>query len=263
MNALPSGPGRDLLNKQIDQIPALYNPTYVATEHGLLKTQSQSNEEALKKAQAAEASGKGAEAQQQASNLAAKSDPNSPLFDPTAAATAIAAQGRVPWATAAKKGEAAQAGAIEGAKAAAEFPYQQKLETIRQQVQQTFQNNKEAMDKIEGTVLEHYEEKMTSIAQLQSAVQQASQGNVTAARAVALKLIGVTNPDGAKRYNEAEANRLISQGNLPERVKGSIKNLLTGDKWTDKMSQDMLSFGDAQATVAAGNLNRGIANVNR
>lgn len=29
------------------------------------------------------------------------------------------------------------------------------------------------------------------------------------------------------------------------------------------MSQDMLSFGDAQATVAAGNLNRGIANVNR
>jgi hypothetical protein len=104
---------------------------------------------------------------------------------------------------------------------------------------------------------------MTSIAQLQSAVTQASKGNVTAARAVALKLIGITNPDGTKRYNEAEANRLISQGNLPERVKGSIKNLLTGDNWTDRMQQDMLGFADAQSQVAGDGLNRGISNINK
>ncbi len=104
---------------------------------------------------------------------------------------------------------------------------------------------------------------MTSIAQLQSAVQQASQGNVTAARAVALKLIGVTNPDGTKRYNEAEAERLINQENVPQRIQATVKNLLTGNNWTDQMQADMLSFGDAQAAVASSNLNRGIQNVNK
>jgi len=195
-----------------------------------------------------------------ANEFAAKQNPQSPLYSPSNAAVAM---GTAPGAQQIQAGEAAQAGKVAGAQAAARFPYEKQLEGIRQQVAQTFQNNKDATDKIEATVLKPYEEKMTSIAQLQSAVQQASQGNITAARAVALKLIGVTNPDGTKRYNEAEADRLISQGNLPERVKGSVKNLLTGDNWTDKMQQDMLSFGDAQGQVAADNLNRGIANVNK
>jgi hypothetical protein len=260
---LPPGPSRDSLSKNIDAIPALYDPNFIAREHGLLRSAMQIHEDELKKAQTKEALGKGSEQEQQATNLRAKSDPTSPLFDPTAAATAIGAQGGTPWATAAQAGEAAQAGAVEGAKAAAQFPFQKQLETIRQQVSMQFQTNKDATDKIEASVLKPFEDKMTSIAQLQSAVQQASQGNVTAARAVALKLIGVTNPEGTKRYNEAEAERMISQGNVPERVKGTIKNLLTGDNWTDRMQSDMLGFGNAQADVARNNLNRGIANVNR
>jgi hypothetical protein len=262
-NTLPPGPARDTANKQIDAVPLMYDPTYIATEHGLLKTATQINEEALKKAQAREASGKGAEAEQQTANLVAKSDPTSPLFDPTAAATALNARREVPWAQDTQAGLAEQAGAVEGAKAAAQFPYQKQLEQLRQQTSLQLSTNKDAQDKIEQSVLKPYEDKMTSIAQLQSTVQQASQGNVTAARGVALKLIGVTNPEGTKRYNEAEAERMISQGNVPERIKGTLKNLLTGDNWTDKMQQDMLAFGDAQAGVAKANLNRGIANVNR
>jgi hypothetical protein len=112
-------------------------------------------------------------------------------------------------------------------------------------------------------VLKPFEEKMSQVSELQSAVQQAAKGNVTAARAVLLKLIGVTNPDGTKRYNEPEATRLMQQGNIPQRVAGTVKNLLTGDQWTGKMQSDMLSFAGAQADVARGNLNRGIGNVNR
>lgn len=198
-----------------------------------------------------------------AAEFAAKQNPQSPLYAPTPAATALGAQRGDPTAQAIQAWEAAQAGNVAGAQAKAKYPYELQLEQIRQQVAQQVSTNKDARDKIESTVLKPYEDKMSSIAQLRSAVQQAAQGNVTAARAVALKLIGVTNPDGTKRYNEAEANRLISQGNLPEQVKGSIKNLLTGDNWTDRMQSDMLSFGAAQGQVAADNLNRGIANVNR
>jgi hypothetical protein len=137
------------------------------------------------------------------------------------------------------------------------------LEQVRQQVAQTFQSNKNAQDKIEGTVLKPYEEKMSQITELQSALQQASKGNVTAARGVLLKLIGVTNPDGTKRYNEAEAQRLLQQGSIPQRFAGTIQNILTGDQWTPGMQKDMVSFAGAQAQAAYDNLNRGIGNVNR
>jgi len=198
-----------------------------------------------------------------ANEFSAKQNPQSPLYSPTPAAVSLGAQQGNQTMQQIQTGEATQAGNVAGAQAAARFPYESKLESIRQQVAQSTQLNKDAQDKIESTVLKPYEEKMTSIAQLQSAVQQASQGNVTAARAVALKLIGVTNPDGTKRYNEAEAERLINQGNVPQRIQSTVKNLLTGNNWTDQMQSDMLSFGDAQGQVAAGNLNRGIQNVNK
>jgi hypothetical protein len=159
--------------------------------------------------------------------------------------------------------EARKAGTAAGAEAQARQPFELQLAKVREEVAQTFQTNKDATDKIEANVLKPYEDKMTSIGQLQSAVEQTAKGNVTAARAVALKLIGVTNPEGTKRYNEAEAERMISQGNVPERVKATVKNLLTGDNWTDKMARDMMEFGNGQASVAKENLNRGIDNVNR
>ncbi len=64
--------------------------------------------------------------------FAAKTDPNSPLYDPSAAYLAKKAAAGDPDAKAILKQQAAQAGAVEGAKAAAQFPWQQKLEQIRQ-----------------------------------------------------------------------------------------------------------------------------------
>ncbi|HXJ04083.1 MAG TPA: hypothetical protein VNH65_03240 [Candidatus Acidoferrum sp.] len=194
--------------------------------------------------------------------FAAKQNPNNPMYSPTPAYLAgQSAQGN-PATQAIQAGMANQAGAVAGAEAKAKQPYQMQLEQVRQQVAQTFQGQKNAQDKIEGTVLKPYEEKMSQITELQSALQQAAQGNVTAARGVLLKLIGVTNPDGTKRYNEAEAQRLLQQGNIGQRFAGTVKNLLTGDQWTDSMQKDMVNFAGAQAQAAKDNLNRGIGNIN-
>jgi hypothetical protein len=198
-----------------------------------------------------------------AGKFAAEQNPQSPLFAPTPAATNIAAQSGAPWATSAQAGAAKQAGAVAGAEAAAKQPFQMQLEQIRQSVAKQTGISKDAQDKIESTVLKPYEDKMSQITELNSALDQASQGNVTAARGVLLKLIGVTNPDGTKRYNAAEADRLLQQGSIPQRVAGTVKNILTGDNWTGGMMADMKSFAAGQGQSAAVNLNRGIDNVNK
>jgi myosin heavy subunit len=198
-----------------------------------------------------------------ADRFAAEQNPQSPLYAPTAAAVSLGASQGQPTAQAIQSNQTQQAGNVAAVQAKAKYPYELGLEQVRQQVGQTFQNNKDAQDKIEGTVLKPYEDKMSQIGELQSAISQAQSGNVTAARGVLLKLIGVTNPDGTKRYNEAEAERLLQQGSIPQRFAGSVKNILTGNNWTPQMASDMQSFAGAQAQVATGNLNRGIDNVNK
>jgi hypothetical protein len=200
-------------------------------------------------------------AQTGADRLSAEQNPNSPLYGPTPAYLNSGASGQ--GGQTILSNEAAQAGNVAGAQAAAKQPYELQLENVRQQIAQSQQINKDARDKIESTVLKPYEDKMSSISELNSAVDQASNGNVAAARGVLLKLMGVTNPDGTKRYNEAEASRMLSMGSVPQRVAGSVKNLLTGDNWTPEMASDIKSFADAQGNTASDNLNRGIANVNK
>jgi hypothetical protein len=260
---LPNGPGKAQALQELSKIPPMYDATYVNQQHTVLRTQKYLNDEALSQASQYKDTQQGNQAYQAAVNEAGKRDQTSPLFAPTPQAVALGVRQENPTMTDVAAGETQIAGQRAGATAAAEQPYKMQLEQIRQQVSRQMGLNKDAQDKIEGTVLKPYEEKLTSIGQLKSAVTQASQGNVTAARAVALKLIGVTNPEGTKRYNEAEAERMISQGNVPERVKATFKNLLTGDNWTDKMQNDMLSFADAQESVATDNLNRGIDNMNK
>lgn len=203
------------------------------------------------------------EAQTNATRLAQQQNPSSPLYAPTPAYVSLQAQQGNQTAQQIQTGEVQQAGRVAGAQEQAKFPYQLQIERVRQQVAQTFQNNKDAQDKIEQSVLKPYEDKQSSVQELQTAIQQAQQGNVTSARAVLLKLIGVANPDGTKRYNSAEADRLLSQGSIGQRFAGTVKNLLTGDNWTDKMAQDMQNFAEGQGEVAKANLNRGIANVNK
>lgn len=260
---MPDGLAKTQYLAEIASAPPIADASWINQKHLEVRTQQQLLEEGLKTAQTREAAGKGAASEAEAAKVRGQGDVNSPFFSPTPQATAIAATNQEPWATAVNKGEAAQAGAKAGAEAAAKFPYEKQLEQLRQQTALQLSTNKDAQDKIEGTVLKPYEEKMSQVSELQSAVQQAAAGNVTAARGVLLKLIGVTNPDGTKRYNEAEAERLMRQGNIADRFSGSVKNLLTGDQWTDKMQNDMVAYANAAGVVAKSNLNRGIANVNR
>jgi hypothetical protein len=137
------------------------------------------------------------------------------------------------------------------------------VEPLRQNILSQFQNQKDARDKIEKDVLTPYQQKVASVSELQNALAQAQQGNVTAARGALLKLMGVTNPDGTKRYNEAEAARMLSQGSIPQRVAGSIQNALTGNNWTPQMVQDMKAFAEGQGQVATQTLDSGIDNINK
>ena len=262
-NLLPDGPGKALYLANVAAAPPIVDLSWINQKHLETRTMQQLYDEAHVNAQTREAAGKGAQSEAEAANLRAKSDPSSPLFDPTAAATAIGAQGGTPWATAATKGEAAAAGAKAGAEAAARFPYEKQLETIRQQVSVQMSTNKDARDKIETTVLTPYEERMTEISQLQSAISQADEGNVAAARAALFKMVGIAQPEKTHRISPSEVKGFASMGGISDRIAGSVSDILSGDPWTDDRSADIKSFADAQARTARGSLNRGIGDVNK
>jgi len=154
------------------------------------------------------------------------------------------------------------AGQKKAAEEAGAFPYQAKLASIREQINNTFWNNKDAMSEVENKYLVPYQQKMSSINELKSAVQLASQGNVAAARGTVLKLMGVSNPDGTKRYNEAEARNMLRMGSVPQRFQGTVQDLLTGNNWTPQMAADINSYADAQGAVAQNSLNSGIDSIN-
>jgi hypothetical protein len=137
------------------------------------------------------------------------------------------------------------------------------VEPLRQDILSTFQNNKDARDKIETTVLKPYQDKMSQIGELQSAVSQAQSGNVAAARATLYKVIGVAQPQGTHRVAPTEVTGFSGMGSLSQRTQGSIANALSGDPWTPQMVEDIKSFGASQAQVAQDNLSRGIDNTNK
>jgi hypothetical protein len=126
-----------------------------------------------------------------------------------------------------------------------------------------FGNNKDARDKIESDTLKPYQQKMSEIGELQSAIGQAQTGNIAAARATLYKVIGVAQPQGTHRVAPTEVSGFSGMGSIPERIRGSIANALSGDPWTPQMVQDIKDFGTAQAQVAQDNLNRGIDTTNK
>lgn len=130
-------------------------------------------------------------------------------------------------------------------------------------VRQQFGNDKDARDKIDQTVLKPYQDKMSEISELQSAIGQAQAGNIAAARATLYKVIGVAQPQGTHRVAPTEVAGFSGMGSVPQRVQGSIANALSGDQWTPQMIADIKSFGDAQSQVAQQNLNRGVDATNQ
>jgi len=137
------------------------------------------------------------------------------------------------------------------------------VEPLRMQITQQFANQKDARDKIESTVLKPFQDKMNDLGMMNSAIDQAQQGNIAAARAALYKLIGVAQPTGSHRVLPTEVEGFSGMGGIPTRVRSSIANALSGDPWTPQMVEDIKSFGQAQSRVAQDSLNRGIDNANK
>jgi hypothetical protein len=154
-------------------------------------------------------------------------------------------------------------GQIAGTEARARMPYEIAVSNARQAVENQFWNRKDAATRVETQVLKPYEDKMKTVSELNSTLDLAEQGNVAASRAVLLKMIGVSNPDGTKRYNSAEAERLARQGNIPEQFKGAFLNALTGNQWTPKMISDMRDYSDSIANDASRSANYNVDITNR
>ena len=154
------------------------------------------------------------------------------------------------------------AGQKAGVEAAARFPYEEKIAAVRENINNQLFNNHDAIQKVESQYLQPYQQKLQSVQELKSAVDQANAGNLAAAKGTLLKFMGVSNPDGTKRYNSAEAAQISKMGGVPQRFEGFVQNLLTGNQWTPQMADDMKSFADAQAKVANTSLNSGIDNIN-
>lgn len=158
--------------------------------------------------------------------------------------------------------ENTQAATKKGMEEAAAFPYQSKLVAVRQQVENAFWNNKDAIGKVEQNVIKPFSDQMQQTAQLNSALDQAAQGNSAAAQAVIPKLVGISQPVGSHRYNQAEAHQLASQGNIPQRFESTILKAINGEQWTPQMISDMRDLAKAQSQVAVNSANAQIDNIN-
>jgi hypothetical protein len=251
-------------------------------------------EEGLKNAQAGEATGKGAEAAAQAAltnvklkmmqgakpgDFDAQIDQLAPAGGPMGSlnqqmktmANAYLARGDYEGATKVLSEGFNQVGTINketnpqviAARAQGAAQTAAIVEPLRQQILVGFQNNKDARDKIESSVLAPFQQKQSSIDELNSAIAQAANGNIASARAALYKTIGVAQPEGTHRVAPTEVTGFSGMGSIPQRIAGSIANALSGDPWTPQMVQDIQSFAAGQSVVNQGNLNRGIQNVNK
>ena len=145
------------------------------------------------------------------------------------------------------------------ARAAAEQPYQVALKQMEAPIAAGVAGNKDARDKVESNYLKPFLEKEATINELRSSVADAKAGNVAGARAALIKLAGITVPAGTKGRGLAEAvSEMKGMGSDFQKWVGSIKGALTGDKWTDAMSQDVLDFAADQEQRGRQNVRQGI-----
>jgi hypothetical protein len=136
------------------------------------------------------------------------------------------------------------------------------MEPLRLQIQQQFQNQKDARDKIETSTLKPFQDKMTDIEMARTAISQALD-NPVSARAAIFKMVGVAQPTGSHRVLPMEFTAFKYPGGITDQVKEKFNDFLKGEPWTPEIAQAASSFIDGQAGAAQRNLNSGIDNVNK
>lgn len=159
--------------------------------------------------------------------------------------------------------QAKAAGLKAGEEARERQPYEVALKKMEAPIAAGVADNKDARDKVEANYIKPYADKMQNVSELKSAIAGAKEGNVAASRAVLLKLLGISTPGGGSKKISPEALRdMGGMGSVPQKFIGSIQEVLTGDKWTPAMQDDILAFANDQAKVAEVALRSGIRQTN-
>jgi hypothetical protein len=131
----------------------------------------------------------------------------------------------------------------------------------QKQLSTNLENNKDARDKTESTILKPFTDKMGDIEQTRQAISQA-QTNPVSARAVVFKLVGVSQPTGSHRVLPAEIDAFRYPGGIGQRSVEAFNNFLLGKPWTPEATQAASAFVSGQETAAQNNLRRGVGNIN-
>jgi hypothetical protein len=168
--------------------------------------------------------------------------------------------------------KAAQAGAVKTAESAAAEPFvekerasqaklQQGLIQANQDIQREFQNNKDALDKTQSTVIKPWQDKYSDITAAHAAFAQAAD-NPVAAQAAVFKLIGVAQPMGAHRVMPVEVSAFKYPGGIGQKSVEAFNGFLLGKPWTTEATAAANAFIDGQAAAADQNLRHGVAATN-
>lgn len=152
------------------------------------------------------------------------------------------------------------------AKAAAEEPYQERRSAIEASVHANIERGTQ-MDlsarRYAEAQMQPYYDTLHNVDMLNSAVDQAKAGNLTAMRAILGRLTGVAIPPKTGKLAVKEFDTLAKQGNIPDQWAGTIKKIFTGDQFTDQMESDMKAYGNTVAADATNDANRRIGGINK
>lgn len=75
---------------------------------------------------------------------------------------------------------------------------------------------------------------------IEDLVNKGSKGDAAADTAVLIRSLGINLPPGVHRINDTELNQLVETGSLPERWAGELKHFANGERFSDKIRQEML-----------------------
>jgi hypothetical protein len=122
--------------------------------------------------------------------------------------------------------------------------------------------SRDAYSAVDSGVVKPYNATMDKVAALKDSILLAKQTNNPFAAATAFaQLAGIETPAGAGRLTSKVYDQ--KYGNLPTQISGVFKQLATGNKMTDDLANQALTFADQMGTTATNSANRNIDEISR
>lgn len=214
-------------------------------------------DEGLKSAQTTEAAGKASQANAAAAEITGKSNPQSPLYSPTPAALSLQASQGNGGAQAIQAGEAAQAGAVAGARSKAELPAEiEKIHAQQGMLGPELANvPPHLVSAATGDATkagQEYAEAQSAANDMKTFVDLARAGNKVAyAYSPVEGVLTLNTGRGVKRVNMSEIASYGGAGSAFDRVSGFLGKQLTGASVPADVLDDMESLHGAIADNAS------------